>query len=281
MGLDWLLKNKPKNENNIPKIRNIETRMKELKELGLKSLEVGREYETLQKELSKFEITPEESIGMKTLGEAEPEIQKFAFEKYAMISIEKARKGIGSEMYIRRWKDMTFEKWIKENANDLLIESVPEKIRKNACIGGSHQGNFGPFSFRGNVLKNSKILPEEQTWEAFSDMTCDMMLSYAGRLELYKKKWEMNNVELMKHIKTFRTEIERFEADYHWTIVNSMDDLEYQEYDQKMIKNYDQDFIKFIGSLCETTFGDYRALEDAIKWLRFWAKTGHSMYASW
>ena len=91
----------------------------------------------------------------------------------------------------------------------------------------------------------------------------------------------MNNVEVMKHIKTFRTEIERFEADYHWTIVNSMDDLEYQEYDQKMIKNYDQDFIKFIGSLGETTFGNYRALEDAIKWLRFWAKTGHSMYASW
>jgi len=241
----------------------------------------GKEYLRLCEHLEKCQMTPEETVGMKKLGETTTDEQRKAFEKYAMFSITRARKGIGSEEYIRRWKDMTFEKWIIENGDDLLIESVAEKIRKNACIGCSHQGIFGPFSFRSNALKNSKILPEELTWEAFSDMTCDMMLSYAGRLELYKKNWEMENTELMKYINAYRFEIEGFEADYHWTIVDSMDDLEYQEYDKKIIKNYEKDFIEFTDSLGDTTFSDYRALENAIKWLSFWAKNGHSMYASW
>ena len=112
-------------------------------------------------------------------------------------------------------------------------------------------------------------------------MDTDMMLSHASRLESVKIKWETQNPEMMKSINMYREDIENFEVNYHWTIVDSMSDIEYEEYDKKMNSKYRKEFIGFIDALSGSTFGDYRALEDAIKWLRFWAKTGHAMYASW
>jgi len=211
-----------------------------------KKQEAKQEYYDLKKKLSKLEICPEESVGMKRLKELSVALQRKAFEEYAVPRIKDAKEG--HKDFNDHWKDMTFERWVKETADSFLDRDMPELMKDMPRAFGPFQYLAGWMSFRGKCVGYCELIPSDLQDEAYTDMEPEQMLDYAIRLEQHAKKWEKENPELFSQSERFRDEHEG------WSKENE-------------------------SELNDSGYFDYKILREAITWLRFWAEKGHGMWA--
>ena len=149
IGLDWCLKNKPIKGEYTTEIHRIKKRTAELNELDFdKHPDAKKEYDDLLKKLSELQMCPEETVGMKRLKELSEAEKKKAFEEFAVPRIEDAKTGKGHEGLNKHWRDMTFERWIKENAESFLELDMPKIMKNMPRVFGAFQAMAGWMSFR-------------------------------------------------------------------------------------------------------------------------------------
>lgn len=280
IGLDWCLKNKPKKPEFASKIEEIKQRMNELNEYDWKkNPEVKAEYDGLKIHLAGLEIVPEETVGMKRLKELNAEERQKAFEKYAVPRIKDAKKGNGHEGFNNHWKDMTFERWVKENLDTFLDWDMPEIMKDMPRVIEPFSSLAGWMSFRGKCVGYCELIPSHLKEEAYTDKTPEQMLHYANRLEKYAKDWEKDNAEILGQVHKYEDKLQEWRKDNDWTVTIGMDDKKKEAHQKNMKKKYGDEFTRFREVLNESGYYDYKILIDAITWLRFWAERGHGMWA--
>ena len=244
-----------------------------------KNPEAEAEYGGLKVQLSGLEMCPEESVGMKRLKELPEDIQRKAFDTYIVPRIEDAKKGDGNPHYIKHWKDMTFEKWVKEDGESFFDWDMPELMKDMPRAFGPFGMVAGWMSFRGKCIGYCELIPENLRDEAYTDMEPVQMQDYANKLDEYARKWEQDNSEIFSQLEKYKDNLTEWDKDNDWTVTLGMDDAKKNAHKTMMKKKYGDEFIGFQKCLCESNYYSYKNLVDAISWLRFWAEKGHGMWA--
>jgi hypothetical protein len=241
MGLDWVLKSKI-----------IAGKEEEHAEVRKKRLEArDKYYEQDALGADKLVLSElKETLDRLEDKENELEINPFAVLDCPRVGIDpeatayvvKQYSEYGRPEFLERYP--TLESWLKANHG----KYVPELAKNKDGLGKITGIVTGPESFRGKVIGYAeKIIGQKLAEQAYQDMDPEEMESYANALEQKVQDWRDENETAIDY--------------YMDKIGGCVNDGPYEDPEMR--------------DLLDSTWD----CENAVTWLRFWAKHGFSMHA--